>query len=108
MRNRNIHIQVWLNRTESQKLDRDVKKSGLSREGYIRHLINDYTPRESPPLDYFRLIKKLHRIGNNLNQIAAKAHTLNALDVQRYDRTVKMLENTIQKITDCMICPEKR
>jgi len=42
-------------------------------------------PQDAPPPDYYAMMRELHGIGNNLNQIAVKAHTLNALDVQRYD-----------------------
>ena len=43
MRNRNIRIQLWLNKKEADRLDKSVKKSGLSREAYLRHLINGWT-----------------------------------------------------------------
>ena len=44
-------------------------------------------------------------IGNNLNQIAAKAHTLNALDVQRYDENCRKLDEAIKTITAAVILP---
>ena len=31
------------------------------------------------------MMRELYRIGNSLNQVAQKAHTLNVVDVQRYD-----------------------
>lgn len=37
------------------------------------------------------MMQQLYRIGNNLNQIAQKAHTLNVIDVQRYDTAVSQL-----------------
>jgi len=42
-----------------------------------------------------------------LNQIAAKAHVLNVIDAQRYDESVRMLEDTILKIEDAVIVPQK-
>ena len=53
MSNRNIEIKVRLNRKEMEVLDKRVKKSRLSREGYLRHLINGSIPREAPPPDYY-------------------------------------------------------
>ena len=44
-------------------------------------------------------------IGNNLNQIAAKAHTLNALDVQRYDENCRKLDEAVKAITAAVILP---
>ena len=91
-----------------EALDKKVKKSGLSREAYLRHLISGVVPRDAPPPDYYSMMRELHRIGNNLNQIAQKAHTLNVVDVQRYDRDMRMFEDTIKKITEAVILPEPR
>lgn len=106
MRKRNVAILFRLNRKEAEALDKKVKKSGLNREAYLRHLISGVVPRDAPPPDYYSMMRELHRIGNNLNQIAQKAHTLNVIDVQRYDRDVQMLETTIKKITEEVILPE--
>ena len=88
-------------------MDKKVKKSGLNREAYLRHLISGVIPREAPPPDYYSMMRELHRIGNNLNQIAQKAHVLNVIDVQRYDRDMRQFEDAVQKITDAVILPER-
>ena len=106
MRKRNVAILFRLNRKEAEALDKKVKKSGLSREAYLRHLISGVVPRDAPPPDYYSMMRELHRIGNNLNQIAQKAHILNVLDVQRYDRDMRLFENTVKKITEAVILPE--
>ena len=106
MRKRNVAILFRLNRKEAEALDKKVKKSGLSREAYLRHLISGMVPRDAPPPDYYSMMRELFRIGNNLNQIAQKAHTLNVVDVQRYDRDMRMFEDTVKKITEAVILPE--
>ena len=106
MRKRNVAILFRLNRKEAEALDKKVKKSGLSREAYLRHLISGVIPRDAPPPDYYSMMRELHRIGNNLNQITQKAHTLNVMDVQRYDRDMRMFEDTVKKITEAVILPE--
>ena len=106
MRKRNVAILFRLNRKEAEILDKKVKKSGLSREAYLRHLISGVVPRDAPPPDYYSMMRELHRIGNNLNQIAQKAHILNVLDVQRYDRDMRMFEDTVKKITEAVVLPE--
>lgn len=72
-RKRGISIIVRLNALEQENLIKQVKKSGLSQEGFIRSLINGYVPKELPPPDYFSMMRELHAIGNNLNQIATMA-----------------------------------
>lgn len=49
MSKRNIEIKVRLNRKEAEILNKRVKKSRLSREAYLRHLIDGVVPQDSPP-----------------------------------------------------------
>ena len=73
MRKRNVAILFRLNKKEAEVLDKKVKKSGLNREAYLRQLISGVVPRDAPPPDYYSMMRELHKIGNNLNQIAQKA-----------------------------------
>ena len=106
MSKRNVEIKVRLNRKEAEALNKRVKKSRLSREAYLRHLIDGTVPREAPPPDYYAMMRELYRIGNSLNQVAQKAHTLNVIDVQRYDTGVRQLEAAIKRITEAVILPQ--
>lgn len=107
MRKRNCRVQVRLDRDEYQHFMKLVKKSGVSQEVYLRHLINKLVPRELPPPDFYSMMKELHGIGNNLNQIASKAHTLNVLDVKRYDDNIALLDKAILKISNAVMLPGK-
>lgn len=107
MRKRNVPVMFRLNRKEAEALDKKVKKSGLNREAYLRQLITGVVPKDAPPPDYYSMMRELHKIGNNLNQIAQKAHTLNVIDVQRYDVAMRMFEKTVKEITEAVILPEK-
>ena len=42
MRKRNVEILFRLTRREAQELDKKVKKSGLSREAFLRAMIEGY------------------------------------------------------------------
>ena len=108
MRKRNVAILFRLNRKEAEALDKKVKKSGLSREAYLRHLISGMGPRDAPPPDYYSMMRELHRIGNNLNQIAQKAHVLNVVDAKRYDEDSKRLDKLIREVTAAVVLPAKR
>ena len=107
MRKRNVAILFRLNKKEAEALDKKVKRSGLNREAYLRQLISGVVPRDAPPSDYYSMMRELHQIGNNLNQIAQKAHVLNVVDVQRYDKELRKFNEAVRKITEALILPEK-
>lgn len=95
-----------LNRKEAEALDKKVKKSGISREAYLRHLITGVVPKDAPPPDYYSMMRELHKVGNNLNQIAQKAHTLNVIDVKRYDEAVREYEAVVKLIMEVVVMPQ--
>lgn len=107
MRKRNIQIITRLNKEEHQNLQKCVKKSGMSQEAYVRHLINGLVPTDAPPPDYYSMMRELHSIGTNLNQIAQKAHVLNVLDVKRYDENAAVLNKAVVEITNAVMLPRK-
>ena len=51
------------------------------------------------------MMRELHYIGNNLNQIAIKAHALNAIDAKHYDDGLRMFEEAVQKILSAVLDP---
>ena len=107
MNHRNIEIKVRLNRKEAEALNKKVKKSRISREAYLRHLINGVVPQDAPPPAYFDFMRELHRVGNNLNQISQKAHVLNVIDAPRYDAAVRQFEKVVRDITEAVILPRQ-
>ena len=106
MGKRNIEIKVRLNRKEAELLNKHVKKSRLSREAYLRHLINGLVPQDAPPPAYFDFMRELRSIGNNLNQIAQKAHVLGVMDERRYDEALQRFDQLIRDITKAVILPK--
>ena len=104
---RNTKITFRLTRAENDHFKKLVKKSGLSQEGYIRQIINGLIPTDAPPPDYYSMMRQLHSIGNNLNQIAQKANTLNVLDMKRYEENVSLLNKAVIEITNAVMLPRK-
>jgi hypothetical protein len=107
MRTRNNLIQIWLSDDELQKLHEKVEKCGLSRAAFLRQLIRGCTPKELPPLDYYAMMRQLYYCGNNLNQIARKAHALGVIDAQRYDDTVRVFQETVKEVKQTFADKEK-
>lgn len=53
-----------------------AKRACLSEGGLIRLLLKGYEPREKPDERFYDVMRELSAIGNNINQLAAKANTL--------------------------------
>lgn len=90
MRKRNVDKHIWFSRAEAQELQRKAKKACLSEAGLIRLLIKGYEPKEKPDDRFYDVMRELSAIGNNINQLAAKANTLGFIDAP-------MLKNEAEK-----------
>lgn len=79
--NKRIKKQFWLLPQEVAELKRKAEIAGISETAVIRLLIRGYEPREKPDGRFYEAMRNLSAIGNNINQLAAKAHTLRFIDV---------------------------
>ncbi|KAF5068619.1 hypothetical protein DSECCO2_241400 [anaerobic digester metagenome] len=66
-------VYVWLTDKEFEYLMRNVKKSGLCREAYLRLLIEGYEVKEAPTKEWVELIHLLSSMANNLNRALVRA-----------------------------------
>lgn len=80
MERRTRKATVRLTEEELARLKEAARRAGWSQEAYLRALIGGIDPRPKPPPDYLAMTRELHAIGNNLNQIARKAHALGTVD----------------------------
>lgn len=80
MRKRNIQKIIRFNRKEAQDLEKKAKKACMTEAGLIRLLIRGYESREKPDDRFYDVMRELSSIGNNINQLAAKANTLGFID----------------------------
>ena len=64
LRIRNKQLKIWLTEREKQSIFSKAKRAGLSVSGYILLLNKGYVPKDSPPPDYYRMVRELRAIGN--------------------------------------------
>lgn len=88
-RNRHRRVVVCFNDAEIEQLNKNVLRSGMSREAYIRSFISGKTPVCIPSKDYFRLAKEIRAAGNTLNRIAAALFSRGILDEPTYQRNAE-------------------
>ena len=80
MRNRKVQILFRLTNDEAEQLHELVRKSGRSREAFLREMVKGYQLCEKPDPEFYRIMRELSAIGNRINQLAAKANALGFVD----------------------------
>ena len=106
MRRRNNRVSVYLNDAELEKLRVLLNRTGLTQQSYMRQLISGVVPADRPPTDYYAMMRELHAIGNNLNQIAHQANATGIVDVSGYWRNVTKLDEAIAGIMAAVELPK--
>ncbi len=97
-RSRQHAFLVRLNDDEMRRLTANQVRSGLSREAYVRRVLNGVAIKEVPPLEYHELKNDLLKIGRNLNQIARIANATQDIRRQQYIQQVEKLDAILAKI----------
>ena len=105
MRKRDIQIILHLDSDERDRFMEIVERSGLSRESYLRQLINGLVPTDAPPPDYHAMMKELRAIGASFDHIAHYAKTLNMVDAEWYGENADALNRAIVEITNAVKLP---
>ena len=74
MRTRNHRITLRLDEREHLYLERQVKRSGMRREPFLRAVILGKEIKEQPTELWAELVRQMSAVGNNINQIARIAN----------------------------------
>lgn len=98
MARRSIKIDLRLNESEAALLNRDVARSGMSREAYLRALIHRTPLKERPPVEFTEILHELRKIGGNLNQLALVANRKGFIDAAAYRKNVDALQVSIGQL----------
>lgn len=93
MRKRNHRIVFYLDDSEYNALERKVKMTSLSREGFIRKAIQNAQIHTAPPADLPVFIRELRRVGVNIDQILMIANARGLLDVPRLHKALEDLRD---------------
>ena len=89
MRKRSVQILFRLNEEEAEYLYELVRKSGRSKEAFLREMVKGYQLCEKPDPEFYRIMRELSAIGNRINQLAAKANALDFVDAPMLREEVK-------------------
>ena len=107
MAEKKVEIKVRLTKKEAARLQTLVKRTGLSREAYLRHLINGVVPQEIPPPDYYAFMERLYQVGNLLEQISHQAQAMGVVNTVQYEEAVGQFHQLVEDITEAVILPRR-
>ena len=79
-RTRQNDLHIYLNDAEANALQTLCEKTKKSQRFVIRLLLTCAELIEAPPMDYKAFTVEMRRIGTNLNQLVAKANSINFID----------------------------
>lgn len=99
-----LRVDDWTNR----RLSELASKSKDSKSEVVRSLLRDALIREMPPADYFTMMKELHYIGHNLNQIATMANFTGNIDFTEYQRQAALLREAVLRIQQAVELPKRK
>ena len=103
MKRKDIKFSPRMAAEDREAIKNLAKQSGMSMSDYVTDCC---LGKQIIIIDGLKeVLRELKGIGNNLNQIAMKAHTLGVVDVQRYDAAVRTFEQAVQTITEAVLLP---
>lgn len=94
---RTREIKIRMSDDEFTSLNEKVQKCGMSREKFIRLVLNNYQPKELLSIEYFKLIKELNANGNNLNQVVKIAY-IQGIDISRLNDILNKHEQLLMEL----------
>ena len=106
MRKRNCRVVVYFSKDELDALTKKVRKSRLSREGFIRAALAEKEIKDGPTADVPMLIHEVRRVGGNLNQILKRANSIGLLDVPQLRKDVADLRDVEKLIVASYTMPD--
>ena len=95
MRKRNREITIWLDDDEYARIISKQERSGLKKQLFFRAVLEGVQIKEQPPIEFHEVLKALRQIGNNLNQIAARANATGIIDRAAYQENCSWLQRVI-------------
>jgi hypothetical protein len=107
LKRRTVKKQFWFSRDEAQDLARKAKRTCLSEAALVRLLVRGYEPKERPDERFYETMRQLSSMGNNLNQLAAKANSLGFVDAPMIEKEAERWHKFQADVERKFLRPEK-
>ena len=117
MRKKTKQLNIRLTESEFARLTKNARKADLTMTCYLGMLINGYSPREKPDLDFIDLMSRLSDIAQCYRNLAAARRTSvsndtiaipsTAADTIEWQQQIDKLTRIIMEIQCAVLLPER-
>lgn len=96
--------KAFLIRLTEEEFDRVTalaNATALSREAFVRRVLQGAAITEKPPAEYGEIVRELRRIGSDVNQLLVKARLLGFVEFPKLEETLVLLrrmDDTFTKV----------
>lgn len=104
---RNILRQFRFNKKEIDTLKIKSAKCGITDSALVRLLILGFHPKEKPDKAFYDVMRNLSSMTNSLNQVAAKANSLDFVDVPLLMKAIGNIEKMQDDLHEYFIKPNR-
>ena len=98
-------MKIRFTRGELDALTKKARKSGFSREGFSRRILNGAEVKEAPPAELPLLIREVRRVGYNIDQLLKRANSIGLLDVPQLRKALEDNRAVEKLIVDIYTTP---
>ena len=102
---RTLEMKIRFTRGELDALTKKARKSGFSREGFSRRILNGAVVKEAPPAEVPMLIREVRRVGYNIDQLLKRANSIGLLDVPQLRKALEDNRAVEKLIVDTYTTP---
>ena len=117
MRKKTKQLNIRLTESEFARLTKNARKADLTMTCYLGMLINGYSPREKPDLDFIDLMSRLSDLAQCYRNLAAARRTdvsndtipipSTAADTIEWQQQMEKLTRIIMEIQCAVLLPER-
>lgn len=104
---RSYDKHIRLTKEEREDWRRKAAMTCLNESSLIRLLMKGYAPKEKPDERFYEAMRELSAIGNNINQLAAKANSLGFVDAPMLYREAERWHKFQTDIESVFLRPDK-
>ena len=98
-------MKIRFTRGELDALTKKARKSGFSREGFSRRILNGAVVKEAPPAELPLLIREVRSVGYNIDQLLKRANSIGLLDVPQLRKALEDNRAVEKMIVDTYTTP---